>query len=85
MLFDKGVLLPGEILDFPFNFKSRNPGIFSEMWLLATSPVLNQGIPLVVTLKGVAYQEDLYKSKRDEIEVMVCHVIVTLSCVLVDG
>lgn len=67
--FNVGVLLPGESLDFPFYFKSRNPGIFSEMWVLATSPVLNKGRPLLVTLKGVAYQEDLYRDRRDEIEV----------------
>ncbi len=64
-----GVLLPGEVLDFPFHFKSRNPGIFSERWLLATSPVLNRGRQLLVTLKGVSWQEDLYKDRRDEIEV----------------
>jgi hypothetical protein len=39
------------------------------MWLLSTSPVLNRGTPLVVTLKGVASQEDLNKDRRDEIEV----------------
>ena len=63
------MLLPGEVLDFPFHFKSRNPGIFSELWKLATSPVLNQGRQLLITLKGVSSQADLYQERRDEIEV----------------
>lgn len=64
-----GVLLPGKEIQFPFYFKSPNPGIFSEMWVLATSPVMNKGRPVVVTLKGVAFQEDLYRKRREEIEV----------------
>ena len=64
-----GVLLPGEVLNFPFLFKSRNAGIFRERWLLATSPLLNQGKPIIITLKGVAWQDDIYRERRDEIEV----------------
>ena len=63
------MLLPGEELDFPFYFKSPNPGIFNEMWVLGTSPVLNRGRPLLVILKGVAFQHDLYEERRDQIEV----------------
>lgn len=66
-----GVLLPGDELEFPFYFKSLKPGIFSEMWILATSPVLNKGRPLLVILKGVACQDDLFKERRDEIEVRI--------------
>ena len=64
-----GVLLPDQKLDFPFVFKSHNPGIFTEKWLLSTRPVLNQGRPLIITLNGVATREDVNKEKRDEIEV----------------
>ena len=64
-----GVLLPGQRTDFPFLFKSPNVGIFSERWNLRTGPVLCGGEPIHVTLKGIAFQEDLYSKRRQEIEV----------------
>ena len=66
---NSGVLLPGERLEFPFVFKSPNAGIFSETWSLQTGPVLNRGRPVTVTLKGVAFQEDLNMHKREQLEV----------------
>ncbi len=66
-----GVLLPGEKRSFPFLFKSDNPGIFSEQWKFITSPAVNEGRPVIVTLKGVAFQEDLYKERREQIEVCI--------------
>ena len=64
-----GVLLPGQRLSFPYTFKSLSAGIFSETWALQTGPVLAKGRPLVITLRGVAFQEDLQAHRREEIEV----------------
>ncbi len=65
-----GVLLPKQKLTFPFTFKSRKPGAFSEMWLLKTGPVLCRGRQIVFILKGFAFQEDKNKAKRDDLEVL---------------
>ena len=70
-IISAGVLLPGQRIEFPFTFKSPNAGIFSETWSLQTGPVLNRGRPITVTLKGVAFQEDLNVQKREQLE--VCH------------
>jgi len=64
-----GVVLPGEKMAFPFLFKSEKPGIFSEQWKFVTSPILNEGRPVIVNLKGVAFQEDIYKDRRVVLEV----------------
>ena len=64
-----GVLLPGQNIEFPFTFKSPNAGIFTETWSLQTGPVLNRGRPITVTLKGVAFQDDLTLHKREQLEV----------------
>ena len=74
----EGVLLPGNKLAFPFVFKSPNAGIFSETWLLQTGPVLCRGRPIIFTLKGVAFQDDLNKEKRDELEVPVMEITVCI-------
>ncbi len=66
---NEGALRPGQKLKFPFMFKSMYAGIFSEIWLLATGPVLNQGRPFIVTLKGIATQDDIYEEDRDSVEV----------------
>lgn len=63
------MLLPGDKLQFPFIFKSPNPGIFSETWQLDTKPTLCGGAALQVTLRGIALQEDKTKKQRNEIEV----------------
>ena len=70
--FSLGVLLPGQRLEFPFIFKSPNAGIFTETWLFQTGPVLCRGRQVVFTLRGIAFQEDLNRHKREELEVTVC-------------
>ena len=64
-----GVILPGQRLEFPVIFKSPNSGIFLETWLLQTGPVLDRGRPITVTLKGIAFEEDLNMNKRQQVEV----------------
>ncbi len=64
-----GVLPPGQKLTFPFAFKSRKAGIFSEMWLFQTAPVLCRGRQILFALKGVAFQEDQSKAKLEDLEV----------------
>ncbi len=63
------MILPGDSMKFPFVFKSPNAGVFSEQWQFVTHPVLCGGAALVVTLRGVAIQQDKYKKQRNEIEV----------------
>ncbi|XP_050397125.2 MYCBP-associated protein isoform X4 [Patella vulgata] len=63
-----GVILPGETMKFPFVFKSENAGVFTEQWRLETRPVVCGGAALIVTLRGVALQEDTYKIHRETIE-----------------
>ena len=64
-----GVVLPGNTVSIPFSFKSVDAGIFSERWLLETQPVLLAGQEMEIALKGIATKEDLYDTKRKEIEV----------------
>ena len=64
-----GVVLPGNTVSIPFSFKSVDAGIFSERWLLETQPVLLAGQQMEIVLKGIATKEDLYDTKRKEIEV----------------
>ncbi|KAK2186936.1 hypothetical protein NP493_182g04011 [Ridgeia piscesae] len=68
-----GVILPGDVLKFPFVFKSPNAGVFSEQWHFQTQPMLNAGSPLLVTLRGVALQEDKYANQRSSLEQMLSH------------
>ncbi|XP_074657573.1 MYCBP-associated protein-like isoform X3 [Tubulanus polymorphus] len=63
-----GVILPGDSLKFPFIFKSPNAGVFTEQWQFQTKPVVCGGASLIVTLRGIALQEDKYKEKRIELE-----------------
>ena len=67
--FYSGVLLPGQELYFPFVFKSGNAGIFTETWALQTVPMLGGGQVIGVQLRGVAFQEDVNRHKRKELEV----------------
>ena len=55
-------------MSLPFIFKSSTIGIYSECWGFETRPVLCGGKPVLVTLRGVAFQQDLQQTKRDEIE-----------------
>ena len=68
-LYLAGVILPGDKMKFPFVFKSSLAGVFSEQWELETSPVVCGGAAMIVTLRGVALQEDKYKQQRTKIEV----------------
>ena len=76
MYLSIGVLLPGQKAFIKFTFKSSTPGIYSECWAIETGPTLCSGRPILVTLRGVAFQPDVYKEKREQIEVsrddMVC-------------
>ncbi|XP_076438931.1 MYCBP-associated protein-like isoform X3 [Babylonia areolata] len=63
-----GVILPGETLHFPFVFKSGCAGVFTEQWMLETRPVLCGGAALVLTLRGVALEEDKFQQQRVELE-----------------
>ena len=51
-------------------FKSAIGGIFSEKWEFVTYPQLLSGASLLLTLRGVAIQEDKYKKTRASIEVI---------------
>ncbi|KAK3094720.1 hypothetical protein FSP39_005416 [Pinctada imbricata] len=63
-----GVILPGETMKFPFVFKSPNAGVFTEQWKFETRPRLCGGASLIVTLRGIALQEDKFKVEREELE-----------------
>ena len=56
-------------MKFPIVFKSPNAGLFTEQWKFETHPVVCGGAALIVTLRGVALQEDKYKYQRSKIEV----------------
>lgn len=64
-----GVILPGETVRVPFVFKSPNAGVFTEQWFFETRPALCGGAALVVTLRGIAIQEDKFKVERQLLEV----------------
>nr|XP_033816046.1 MYCBP-associated protein isoform X2 [Geotrypetes seraphini] len=64
-----GVILPGETINFPFLFKSPNPGIFSESWQFCTHPVLLGGASLQVSLWGIALCEDKTYELRQALEI----------------
>lgn len=63
---EKGVILPGQAKTFRFSFKSPQPGMFTELWVLETAPALKTPLPLL-TLRGVAYSDDRHIGQRGEI------------------
>ncbi|CAL1533076.1 unnamed protein product [Lymnaea stagnalis] len=63
-----GVILPGETIKFPYVFKSPTPGVYTEQWKMETRPILCGGAALLVTLRGVAVQEDKFKQQREKLE-----------------
>ncbi|XP_078330046.1 MYCBP-associated protein-like isoform X1 [Crassostrea virginica] len=67
-IYLKGVILPGETMKFPFVFKSPNAGVFTEQWKFETRPNLCGGAALIVTLRGIALQEDKFQREREELE-----------------
>lgn len=68
-----GVILPGDSMKLPFVFKSPNAGVFSEQWQLETHPVVCGGATLLISLRGVALQEDKYSQQRSQLEQELAH------------
>lgn len=63
--------MPGDLLKLHIVFKSMKGGIFTEKWEFITQPKLLSGASLILTLRGVAIQEDKYKKIRASIEVKI--------------
>jgi hypothetical protein len=55
-------------------FKSKKGGIYSEKWEFISQPQLLGGASLILTLRGIAIQEDKYKKTRVQIEVQVNYI-----------
>merc|ERR1712131_87895 len=66
-----GCVLPGETLEFPFQFKSHKPGIFTESWVLMTEPQLLSGGKMYIRLYAIAYDTDEMKEKRENVREML--------------
>ena len=60
---------PGQQVLVQFMFKSSLAGVFMEHWRLQTEPALCGNRPLTIILRGVAFQEDLNREKRQAIDV----------------
>ncbi|RNA42556.1 MYCBP-associated -like isoform X4 [Brachionus plicatilis] len=58
------VIMPGDSLKMHIVFKSNIGGIFTERWEFVTHPRLLSAASLVLTLRGVAVQEDKFKKNR---------------------
>ncbi|XP_048871270.1 MYCBP-associated protein isoform X2 [Brienomyrus brachyistius] len=63
-----GIILPGEMQQILFTFKSTTAGIFRELWCLNTHPVLLSGALLQVSLSGVALHWDESVQQRATLE-----------------
>ncbi|KAM9856946.1 MYCBP-associated protein [Aulostomus maculatus] len=63
-----GVILPGDIQQVEFMFKSESAGIKTELWQLNTHPLLLQGGSLQVTLRGVSVYQDRTATQRRVLE-----------------
>jgi hypothetical protein len=63
------VILPGDVQKVHVVFKSKKGGIYSEKWEFIAHPQLLGGASLILTLRGIAIQEDKYKKTRVQIEV----------------
>ncbi|XP_051731914.1 MYCBP-associated protein [Ctenopharyngodon idella] len=61
-------ILPGSTKRISFTFKSVSAGIMTEVWRLNTHPVLMGGASLLVTLRGVALDEDKSAQQRAALE-----------------
>ena len=66
-----GCVLPGDTVHFPFHFKSRKPGIFTENWVLETEPSLLSGGTISLRLYAIAYDTDEMKEKRETVKRML--------------
>ena len=62
------VILPGDSLKLNYVFKSMKGGVFTEKWEFLTQPKLLSGASLILTLRGIAVQEDKYRKDRAFIE-----------------
>ena len=63
-----GSIMPGASMDFVFTFESAAAGVFTERWMLVTTPAANGGTPVVVTLRGVATFVDEAAPRRARLE-----------------
>jgi len=62
---EEGVLLPGNIMEFSFAFKSTLCGIYTSSFSMKTVPPLPEGTaPLIVNLRGVVTSPDNNVIKR---------------------
>ncbi|XP_041790122.1 MYCBP-associated protein [Chelmon rostratus] len=75
-----GVILPGETQRMEFIFKSKEPGIKTELWQLNTHPMLLQGASMQVTLRGVALYQDKNADQRLFIEVKLEKIVTVKLC-----
>ncbi|XP_075231723.1 uncharacterized protein LOC142330382 [Lycorma delicatula] len=46
------ILLPGQITEILFMFKSREPGFYYESWKLITDPIISKNKSIIITLRG---------------------------------
>ena len=60
--------MPGDLLKLHIVFKSTTGGIYTEKWQFVTHPTMLSGAMLLLTLRGVAIQEDKYQKRRISIE-----------------
>ncbi|KAF7645878.1 hypothetical protein LDENG_00197000 [Lucifuga dentata] len=75
-----GVILPGETQIVEFIFKSKVPGIKTELWQLNTHPVLQGGAPIQLTLWGVALYQDTTADQRQAIEMKLEKAVMVKIC-----
>ncbi|XP_076584343.1 MYCBP-associated protein isoform X2 [Chaetodon auriga] len=75
-----GVILPGDAQRMEFIFKSKEPGIKTELWQLNTHPMLMQGASMQVTLRGVALYQDKTADQRLFIEKKLEKIVVVELC-----
>ena len=61
--------MPGDLLKLHIVFKSTTGGIYTEKWQFVTHPTMLSGAMLLLTLRGVAIQEDKFQKRRISIEV----------------
>jgi hypothetical protein len=69
LLNSSGSILPGETKHIPIVFLSSQAGIFTEQWVIRTTP--RTEALWHVTLTGSCAAEDLYASERQIIEVVL--------------